>query len=451
VKNDEQSEKSLMPMAMGLAIFLSVAALLAAIVGAGFAASALDEARSAGGDSSPVVKAVPVSLSELAIDPKVLEVETGGRLAVANKGKIDHSFAVDDTDLATSTLKPGEQATLDLSSLKAGAYTVRCTIPGHAPAGMTGQLHIGAASGGMAAMSAPSWPSPKMSADEMDALMAKPTKAFPAKTQGLGAQLLSPTTAPDGTLVFELTTARTKWEVEPGKFVEAMTYNGTVPGPTIKVPDGAKVRVVLHNQLDQSTSIHFHGLQIPNAMDGVPDITQAPVKPGQDFTYEFVAHGPAVGMYHSHQNAVEQVPDGLAGVFLIGDEPVPAGVKVASENVMMLNDSGTIGFSINGKSFPATAPLTAAKGEWIRVQYLNEGTVIHPMHLHGMDQIVIAKDGHPLATPSVEDTVTVAPGERFTVLVHATEPGVWAWHCHILPHAERSDGMFGMVTALVVS
>ena len=67
-----------------------------------------------------------------------------------------------------------------------------------------------------------------------------------------------------------------------------------------------------------------------------------------------------------------------------------------------------------------------------------------------MDQIVIAKDGHPLPQPVTQDTVTVAPGERYTVLVHATEPGVWAWHCHILPHAERSDGMFGMVTALVV-
>jgi len=81
---------------------------------------------------------------------------------------------------------------------------------------------------------------------------------------------------------------------------------------------------------------------------------------------------------------------------------------------------------------------------------MNEGTQIHPMHLHGMPQVVIAKDGFPLATPSTEDTVTVAPGERYTVLIHATEPGTWVWHCHILTHAENETGMFGMVTALVV-
>ena len=118
---------------------------------------------------------------------------------------------------------------------------------------------------------------------------------------------------------------------------------------------------------------------------------------------------------------------------------------------MMLNDTGTIGFSLNGKSFPATAPYTATLGEWIEVHYMNEGVSAHPMHLHGLPQLVIAKDGYALAQPYTADTVMVGPGERFTVLVQATAPGTWAWHCHILPHAEREDGMFGMVTALVVA
>ena len=118
---------------------------------------------------------------------------------------------------------------------------------------------------------------------------------------------------------------------------------------------------------------------------------------------------------------------------------------------MMLNDSGTIGFSINGKSFPATAPIVAKRGDWVEVHYMNEGQMIHPMHLHGMAQIVIAKDGYPLPQPYNADVVDVAPGERFTVLVHADNPGTWVWHCHILNHAEREDGMFGMVTALVVT
>jgi len=175
------------------------------------------------------------------------------------------------------------------------------------------------------------------------------------------------------------------------------------------------------------------------------------VKPGSDFTYEFTAQStPTVGMYHSHQIAFQQVPDGLAGAIIVGELPVPAGVTVNQEQIMMLDDSGVVSYAINGKSFPATAPIVANQGEWIEVHYLNEGTQIHPMHLHGMAQLVIAKDGYPVANPQEEDTVTVAPGERFTVLVHATEPGTWVWHCHILPHAENENGMFGMVTAMVV-
>ena len=245
------------------------------------------------------------------------------------------------------------------------------------------------------------------------------------------------------------------WEVEPGKTVKAWAYgpvggDPTVPGPTIKVNPGDKVRVVLDNQLPQSTTIHFHGITVPNSMDGVPDVTQPPIKPGEQFTYEFVAQGPAVGMYHSHDYAEHQVPDGLVGAFLIGDEPVPAGVTVSQEVPMVLNDAGVIGLSLNGKSFPATAPVIAKLGDWVQIQYMNEGLQIHPMHLHGMPQLVIAKDGFPLANPEMEDTIMVAPGERYTVLVHATEPGVWAWHCHILTHAESNTGMFGMVTTFIV-
>jgi manganese oxidase len=256
----------------------------------------------------------------------------------------------------------------------------------------------------------------------------------------------------DGTKVFELTASIVKWEVEPGRFVDAWTYNGTVPGPTLRANPGDKVQVVLRNELPESTAIHFHGLLTPNSEDGVTYITQPPIRSGETYTYSFTAQStPAVGMYHSHHNAVTQVPNGLAGTFLIGQLPVPPGVTVAQEQIMMLNDAGTIGFTLNGKSFPATAPVVANQGEWIQVHYLNEGAGPHPMHLHGMSQLVIAKDGFPLPQPYEADTINVAPGERYTVLVHATEPGTWAWHCHILTHAERADGMFGMVTALVVA
>src|SRR5207247_10786331 len=100
---------------------------------------------------------------------------------------------------------------------------------------------------------------------------------------------LAPTVLADGTKQFELTSKVVKWEVEPGKRVDAWTYNGAVPGPTMRVSPGDKVKVVLHNELPESTAIHFHGLRVPTAMDGVPDITQKPVKPGETFTYDFTA------------------------------------------------------------------------------------------------------------------------------------------------------------------
>jgi FtsP/CotA-like multicopper oxidase with cupredoxin domain len=94
--------------------------------------------------------------------------------------------------------------------------------------------------------------------------------------------------------------------------------------------------------------------------------------------------------------------------------------------------------------------VVGTEGDWVLIHYANEGTQIHPMHLHQMDQIVIAKDGYPLDEPYVADTLNVAPGERYSVLVELETAGTWVWHCHILPHVEGDDGMFGMVTAMVV-
>jgi FtsP/CotA-like multicopper oxidase with cupredoxin domain len=288
-------------------------------------------------------------------------------------------------------------------------------------------------------------------AEQMDAAMKASIAAFPARTQGTGGGLpLAPIVLPDGTKQFHLTAEVVPWEVSPGKTVQAWTYNGVVPGPMIHVNVGDKVAVVLHNALPESTSIHFHGIQTPFAMDGTTFIAQDPVKPGQDFTYSFTPTEPAVGMYHSHHDAVTQVPNGLEGAFLVGDMPTPAGVQVTGGNQpFVLDDAGTIGLSINGKSFPATVPFTAQVGQWIEVTYFNEGIMIHPMHLHEFPQLVIAKDGNPLPQPYKEDVVTVAPGERWTVLIHVNLAGTWVWHCHILPHAENDQGMFGMVTALI--
>jgi len=250
--------------------------------------------------------------------------------------------------------------------------------------------------------------------------------------------------------VFELTASVLQWETEPGKRVTAWVYNQQLPGPQIRVTEGDRVRVIVKNELPESTAVHFHGVLTPNAMDGVPFITQPPIKPGESFTYEFVAKNAGSHMYHSHHNSAVQVGNGLLGAFIIEPKQKRAIERnVAVDYVMILND-GAHGYTLNGKGFPATEPIVAKLGQKVRVRFMNEGMMIHPMHLHGMPMTVIDKDGYPQPLPWKCDTINIAPGERWDVIIDCDNPGVWAFHCHILPHAETSHGMFGMVTALIV-
>jgi FtsP/CotA-like multicopper oxidase with cupredoxin domain len=285
-------------------------------------------------------------------------------------------------------------------------------------------------------------------ADQMDTMHEAGIKAFPAKTSGKGNQLLVPT-MDGGVKVYRLTAAVGKWETAPGQTVDAWMFNGQLPGPQIRVREGDRVRVILENKLPESTSIHFHGLELPIDQDGVPYITQPPVKPGKSFTYEFTVPNAGSHMYHSHHNAAKQVGMGLLGAFLV-EPKVPRPIeKVDVDYVMILND-GFHGYTLNGKGFPATEPIVAKLGQKVRIRFMNEGMMIHPMHLHGMHMTIIDKDGWAQPAPWKCDTLNVAPGERWDVIVNCNNPGTWAFHCHILPHAESDHGMFGMVTALIV-
>ncbi len=289
---------------------------------------------------------------------------------------------------------------------------------------------------------------PAEKATEIDAMHEKGIKMFPAKTAGKGNQLLAPEMV-GAVKVYELTASEFEWETEPGRMYKAWGYNGQIPGPQIRVREGDRVRIVLTNQLSQSTSIHFHGLEVPNDQDGVPFITQPPVKPGETYTYEFTVPNSGSHMYHSHHNSTKQVGMGLLGAFVVEPKNRSREPKVDVDYVMILNDVSH-GYTLNGKGFPATEPIVAALGQTVRIRLMNEGMMIHPMHLHGMHMTVIARDGWDLPAPYRCDTVNVAPGERWDVLVKCTNPGTWAFHCHILPHAESEHGMFGMVTALIV-
>lgn len=292
-----------------------------------------------------------------------------------------------------------------------------------------------------ATVTGPAW-------EEMDRMHEAGIKAFPAKTEGLGGQLLAPRMEGD-VKVFDLTCSKVMWEVEPGKQKEAWVYNGQLPGPEIRVTQGDRVRINVKNELDESTAVHFHGVKMPNKMDGVPFITQPPIRPGESFTYEFVVPNAGSHMYHSHHNSTKQVSLGLLGAFIVEPKDKSKEPQTTKDYVVVLNDT-MHGYTWNGKGFPATQPLTAKPGDQIRIRFMNEGMQIHPMHLHGLSYLIIAKDGYPQPQPWECDTLNVAPGERWDVIVNCDNPGVWAFHCHILSHAESEHGMFGMVNALIV-
>jgi manganese oxidase len=216
------------------------------------------------------------------------------------------------------------------------------------------------------------------------------------------------------------------------------------------VTEGDRVRVNVTNRMDESTGVHFHGQDLPNEMDGVPFITQPPIYPGETFVYEFVAKPSGSHMYHSHHNATDQVGRGLLGAFIV-DPLDPALRYDVSQDIVWISNDSLGGFTINGKGFPATPPIVAKLGDRVLVRYMNEGNMMHPWHLHGMPMRVVARDGYPLGSAAFNcDTLGVNPGERWDVIIECNNPGVWAFHCHILTHAEGRQGMFGMVNALIV-
>jgi FtsP/CotA-like multicopper oxidase with cupredoxin domain/uncharacterized cupredoxin-like copper-binding protein len=421
-----------------------------------------DSEVSAGAGGTPTEAVSAVELSEFAIEPDALTVGLGGDVEITNGGAVEHNFAIEGEDVRTPNLAAGESATLSVGDLPAGEYQVLCEIPGHADSGMRGTLTISedgaTASGGEHDDHAAGG----MDYQAMTDAMLSTMSAFPAATEGVGNAELEPTEVlADGTKVFDLTMQEAEWEVEPGKVVDAWTFNGIVPAPVIHLEIGDRMHLRVRNDLPLATDVHLHGLNVANEFDGVAPITQDLIEPGETFTYEYTADEQAVAMYHPHAHGHMLLPNGMFGAIFVGDvrlplgqtiglEQVPADIQVSQEIPMVLNDSGVIGYSLNGKSFPATQPYTAAVGDWVLIHYFNEGTQIHPMHLHQFDQIVVAKDGYPIDSPYTVDTLNVAPGERYSVLVNLDAPGVWVWHCHILPHVEREEGMFGMVTAIIV-
>jgi len=291
------------------------------------------------------------------------------------------------------------------------------------------------------------------------------SEGVPAATDEMGGQPLE-YTLDDGVKVFEITARPVLWNILDDVTVTAWTYNGTVPGPLLRVTEGDRVRVVFTNELPEATTVHFHGNTLTNVMDGVPNVTQNPVEPGETFVYEFTAGPSGTFWYHSHLNTDTQIGLGLYAPLII--DPVQPETTLPDVDVtLMLSEWRVVDgqtyasmpmagaepnyFTINGRAFPATETINVQVGQRVRIRFINAGQFVHPMHTHGTSFQIVATDGHPVPDVAqlTKDTVAVAPGERYDIEFVATEPGMWAVHCHILHHVTNDGEEPGGLTLVV--
>lgn len=261
---------------------------------------------------------------------------------------------------------------------------------------------------------------------------------------------------------FFITVAETEHELHPGgPKIKAWAFNEQVPGPILRVTEGDLVRVHFTNKHTSNHTLHFHGLNVPNDMDGVAygHLSHLEVKPGETHTYEFVADPAGTHMYHCHVNSPQHIDMGMVGVLIVEPKDKRAEPKVDKETVLLLddwyvNDSGgheamahpamihqANYFTVNGKAFPGVEPIKLVQGEKVRVRLINVGYQAHSMHLHGHSFVVTHRDGRRVKVPQEQDTLFIGPGERYDLVFTATIPGLWLFHCHVVPHV-TNDGQY---------
>jgi FtsP/CotA-like multicopper oxidase with cupredoxin domain len=289
-----------------------------------------------------------------------------------------------------------------------------------------------------------------------------------------GNQPLEPTVLPDSTKEFDLTASVIRWNILPDVQIGAYAYNQQLSGPEIRVTTGDRVRINFRNDLPEPTSVHWHGLIVPNAMDGAADVTQPAVEPGETFVYEFTVAQTGTYFYHTHKSADRQQALGLYGAFIVDPDTPSDAENVAvdytlvlgewtvgpdGETLAAMNQTGMLPnyFTINGKSYPETETIHIQVGERIRLRFIGSGQFIHPMHVHGGPFEIIATDGNPLPEGArlTKDTVLVGPGERYDVVWEAQAPGSWLIHCHINDHITNNgaevDGGGGLTMLIEVT
>lgn len=261
----------------------------------------------------------------------------------------------------------------------------------------------------------------------------------------------------DGVKIGHLIAMPVKHSFAPGLDCEAWGYNGRTPGPTIECFEGDRLRIYVTNRLPEPTTVHWHGLILPNGMDGVAGLTQKRIEPGETFLYEFAPDRAGTFMYHPHYDEMTQMALGMAGMIVVHPRN-PRGPRVDRDFALMTHEwmlrpgarrpdpNAMADFNIltfNSKVFPATDPLVVGKGERVRIRFGNLSAMDHhPIHFHGVTFEMTGTDGGetPLSARHPETTVLVPVGTTRTIELVAGEPGDWAMHCHMTHHVMTQMG-----------
>lgn len=241
---------------------------------------------------------------------------------------------------------------------------------------------------------------------------------------------------------FHLQVKETTWEVFPGCFVNALTFNNQIPGPSLRVAEGDQVRIVVHNGLKTTTSLYIQGMQLPHKVDGLPRKGSGLINPGEVFVYQFIANQPGTYYYRPQVPHLDQMQKGLVGALVVEPKSIPKTyerdqvIVLTQANASDLKKQGAtpqrpqiVGnlFLANGKSAQAIAPLEVKQGERIRLRVINASPEPCPFTLTGHRLEVVAQNGSDSIEPhTTRDTITIHPGERFDLEFSADNPGVWS-------------------------
>ena len=258
-------------------------------------------------------------------------------------------------------------------------------------------------------------------------------------------------TLEDGVKVFRLVAEPVRREFAPGMWVNCWGYNGQSPGPTIEVVEGDRVRIFVTNHLGEPTTIHWHGILLPNGMDGVTGLTQKPIQPNETGMYEFTLRQSGTHMYHPHFDEMTQIAMGMMGFFIIHPKNPSEEEKVHRDFAIMLHEwfipiGGATPdpvvmvdfnyFTFNSTIWPISEPLVVKRGEKVRIRLANLSMDSHPIHLHGYEFTVTSLGAKRLKPSAQYDAVTinVPVGDTRDIEFIADQPGDWGFHCHKVHH-----------------